>query len=485
MTAYPSVNWWPGNLRPYESRVSFLNRFRELNVISARRCLQFLNISPEANAALQADEIAALSSILRESPSDIQALFDRSIRFVDCGRYAPPRNVRDRHFVRYCETCANRGYHSYLHEAEWLARCPFHMCELKDAWTGKHTGSIAVQYMDALNAVMQEHCKSWHHCDSGFPVREQGHVVFLGDWVARASLAAAHISRGEIWCSEQDAIFGDLSLAQVFGQLRALAPMPKLIEPLLTETGDAWHIENRQFPAEAKSELQRLKALGLSFSRALEVYQCIGWFSTDPPSFVVCFKAVQNSLRTRHGNCHCEWGLSRGGWESHWIRVYAEERAYSSVPCPFDVALTELDSGWGDPGLALMGRKAVQEQLRFIFLSHEMHAAGLLRYAKDAEVSSDGYLYIGQDITSCCVWVAESPLTEILDTASRWEIESAYSALSTWLDEIEQGLRPGQRDDPKYCVRLRETDDGLSLVRWIAASRIDRRGNQPGTGRVG
>jgi hypothetical protein len=34
------------------------------------------------------------------------------------------------------------------------------------------------------------------------------------------------------------------------------------------------------------------------------------------------------------------------------------------------------------------------------------------------------------------------------------------------LDNIEYGLRAGQRDDPKYFIRLCEADNGLSLIPW-------------------
>lgn len=114
-------------------------------------------------------------------------------------------------------------------------------------------------------------------------------------------------------------------------------------------------------------------------------------------------------------------------------RVHAQKKAHGAVPCPFDVALAELDRGWGHPGLRLLGRKAVQERVLFTALSWEMHAAGLMRYTKDAKISPDGNPYIDQDVASCCKWNRDSPLTELLDTACGGEIESAFSELSVWM----------------------------------------------------
>jgi len=144
-----------------------------------------------------------------------------------------------------------------------------------------------------------------------------------------------------------------------------------------------------------------------------------------------------------------------------------EEGTRWLMACPFDVAVTELEFGWGRHGPALKGRSAVAEQVRFVSWAREIYVAGLIRYTKGAKVSPEGCLYIDQNITSNCEWIQESPLTELFNMAASWEVESAYSALSAWLNDIERGVSPMQRHDPIYCVRLCATNDGLSLIRWI------------------
>lgn len=470
MQAYPSVNWWPGNIFPHESKVAFAARFRDLNGISSRKCLEFLDISPHADLAMGADAIERLSSILRESVHDVESLFQPSIRFVGCDRYAPPPNTRDRRFIRYCEACASRGYHSHLHEHEWISRCPFHQCDLKDAYIAKQTGSIAARQMEALGLVMRKHCTSWPRCDDARGTATDEVVAALRDWVLRASQSAARLSNAEIWRTARHGEGFWLSRAQAFGQLRALAPMPKALEALLTDTGGTWRMESQLFPAAARKELERLDSLGLGFARVLEVFQGIGPSNPHPPSFVASLRAVKGLLSARHGICHCKWALSRGGWESHWIRVHADEQPYWSTPCPFEVALAELDRGWGGFDQAVSGRRIVQEQVRFLDLVHEMHDAGLVHYTEEAQVSNNGYLYIDQDFLFCCRWANDSPLTELLSAASIWEIEAAYGAISTWLDNVDEDTPPGHREDPRYCVRVLHADEGLRLIRWVAAS---------------
>ncbi len=63
-----------------------------------------------------------------------------------------------------------------------------------------------------------------------------------------------------------------------------------------------------------------------------------------------------------------------------------------------------------------------------------------------------------------------SPLTGLLDAVIEWEIESAVSALTTWLDAIDRGALPSARGHPQHSICLCETEDGLSLVRWLPLS---------------
>jgi hypothetical protein len=471
MTAYPSVNWWPGNLRPYESRLSVVTRFRELNGISSYRCLNFLNVTPDSDSSLPQDEAVRLSKILHETLPNVQAIFSPSITFENCAHYAPPPNRRDRHRVRYCDACAQRGYHSYLHELSWLSRCPFHMRELKDAWVGTHTGSVAAGHMAALNVVMRERCRSWPHCDNSFPSGEDEYLPLLEGWVTRARLVAESQSSREVWRSGDDRFPGYLSSSQAFGQLRALVPMPEAIESLFAEAGDPWSIETCQFPQQTRTKLEQFRSRGLGFARIFDFYMCIGAYSAAPASFVARARDAQDSLRKRHGICRCEWALALEGWRPNWVKVHAEERKHWSFRCPFDIAIDELDLCWAHKNSAYIGRNPSLTRAIFAEQAHDMHAAGLIRYAKDSKISIRGHLNTEQEIASCCEWVDDSVLSDLLEKAADWEVEAAHSAVSRWLDNIDLGLQPGQRDDPKYCIRLRETDDGLSLIRWVKNSR--------------
>lgn len=467
MVDYPSVNWWPGNLRPRESRLSFLARFAKLNGLSDRACLKFLKVDAEDRTPLPVDEIARLSCLHHESAPSIQAVFSHSIRFVDCEGYAPSANWNPRHFIRYCEPCSRYGYHSYLHEAGWLSKCPFHMTELKTVWIPMRGGTIPEQRIATLRRVMQKHNGTWpYYGNNDFLACDESRVASLETWVRRASVAAACMVRAEIWRSGDGEPPGDMSLAQVFGQLRALEATPRRIKRLLAEPGGSWYLERQAFPHGVRAELDRLKQLRLSFSRIFAFYKLHAALSSTS-SLAARSKKAQDLLRKKHGSCRCLWAqIGRNTGESCWIMVRADKAMRWNYRCPFDVALMELKRGWGPNQQVLSDITIERERQRLIASSHDMHDAGLITYRQGARVTPEGYLSTTQSVWPCCDWIYDSPLLELLNYVAEWEIESALDALTTWLDDINRGSKPSERDDPKYCVRLCEADHGLALFRW-------------------
>ncbi|XYI32289.1 hypothetical protein MNJPNG_09020 [Cupriavidus oxalaticus] len=348
MVDYPSVNWWPGNLRPYESRLSFLARFAKLNGLGDRACLNFLKVDAEDGTSLPVDEIARLSCLLHEASPSIQAVFSHSLRYVDCGSYASSANSNPRHFIRYCEPCSRHGYHSYLHEAGWLSKCPFHMTELKTVWIPMRGGTLPEQRIATLRRVMQKHNGTWpYYGNNDFLARDESRVASLRNWVRRASGAAACMARAEIWRSGDEEPLGDMSLAQVFGQLRALKATPRRIKPLLAEPGGTWHLESRAFPHSARAELDRLKQLHLSFSRIFSFYKLHG-ASSDTTSLVARSKKAQDLLRQRHRSCRCQWAqIGRNNGGSCWIMVRADKAMRCNYRCPF--SCTHRAKAWLGP----------------------------------------------------------------------------------------------------------------------------------------
>lgn len=465
MPTYPSVNWWPNNVRPYESELSFLARFCALNCIPPRTCFDFLKMESWSYFPPSEGDIARVSSLLREDRARLLQLFQHAVDLQECGSYAPPREREKGWSVRYCPACVRHGYHSYLHEVSWLSKCPIHMTDLIRV-SAIGSGKMAARRVLTLKRLMQEHCASWpDYARDGFPTREPGALQVLASWVRDACEAAQKMKRGERWRSGESTHLGHLSMAQAIGQLRALAPMPTEIEPLFTECGGTWVAHREHFSSVAKRELERLNARGLSFDSLFRFYKDTGETSDGSPAWYC--KTVQQGIKERHGTCRCQWEHVKGPFsEFYWVKVVAEELGPLSFQCPFEVALTELELDWGRRGRALSARLAQRDMYRFLEKSRAMRDAGVLSYKAGASLSPDGYLYAMQDVWPCCEWDQDSPLLDLFRTAARWEIECAHSAITRWLDNIDQGIEPFRRDDPLYCVRLYDDDDGLSLVRW-------------------
>ncbi|ALD90522.1 hypothetical protein CR3_1288 [Cupriavidus gilardii CR3] len=473
MAGYPSVNWWPRNLRPYESALSFVARFCALNGVPARAGTAFLGVEPRHPGFISDDDVARVSSLLGEDPARLADVLQHALDFRQCGTYAPPPAYSQGSSVRYCAACAQQGYHSYLHEVPWLTKCPVHLTALTTV-PANRSGNIGERRLGAFKRLMQGHCAAWpHFAPDGFPTREPGALLTLAAWVHDACDASKRMQAGELWRSEAGTHRGAVTVAQALGQLHTLAPLPTALEPLLADRGDAWVVHQARFPRAVSRELARLGERGLRFDALFAFYKDSGDTSDGSPAWYC--QSVQQQIRQRHGTCGCRWERVKAGFgEVFWIKTQRDELGEASRQCPFEVALQDLELDWGRRGRALPSRLAQQEMYRFLKESHAMRDAGVLSYKEGAQVSPDGYLYLMQRVWPCCEWNRDSPLLDLFRTAARWEIDSEHRAITRWLDDIEAGSHPSHRQDPLYCVRLRSDEQGASLLHWRSADHRAR-----------
>jgi len=466
MKSYPSINWWSGNLRAYESKTSFFARFCELNGVSLKTCCEFLGVGWNHYISLTSADLKRIAFLLNEDLRLVKTVFVPTVSLKQCGHYGLPWSEFNSQSVQYCKECAKQGYHSYLHEVKWLAKCPFHETDLNTCYPPRRVGTVDAQRMAALKHIMRSSFREWPNAIDGcFTIHEQGRFRRLAAWTRSVSDAATRSSHSEIWDSDEFPYNSAASLAQVIGQLRTFVPMPKVIKPLFTEIGETWHTEIRRFPLAAKSELARLKSR-LRFGSIFDFYISVSARSANPPPYIKQLRAYQNAIRVRHGACHCRWGRMRDSWYYNWMQVAPDEWPHWACICPYDVALQDLERGWGRADLVLSDRKLRKELMFFMMRSRDMRDAGLISYTPDAHVTPDGCLCMYSQIWPCCEWAPDSPLTDLLNTVAEFEIESAFNGLITWLDNIEHGIDPRQCDDPINYARLSETEEGLLLINW-------------------
>lgn len=468
MSAYPSVNWWPGNLRSHESIFSFLYRFCALNGTSLAQGLDYFRLKSESSALSDAD-IKRVASLLNEDLTVVRSVFAPSITLDHCGSYGMVSGTPYPDRVRYCEDCAARGYHSYLHETPWLSKCPFHQTELQTCSSTSIYGSLASRRAMAFKQLMTSKCLNWPSIE-GQPTDKnaQDRLKLLEEWVARASKAAQKLSRGEIWraCISD---FAGVTAEQMFGCLHAIAPIPSELEPLLCAPIVNWKKSVRRFPLTAKIELERVNRY-FKFNDLFDFYKQVCANSLCPPPFATKCEAARKAITKRHKEDRCHWNRVDTGWyHFHWIREAPDDWSHWSHICPYGLALEELGVGWGRWQQILTRRQSFQVRKLFVDLAFTAHNAGLITFTPGADVSPAGYLDLTQQVCPCCEWVTESPLTDLLNIAAELEVNSIYQALRRWLDRIERGGHPRNRVDPFGCIRLVETDKGLSLIHWRRA----------------
>ncbi|WP_157664850.1 hypothetical protein [Bordetella genomosp. 9] len=484
MQSYPSVNWWPGLLRPHESRLSLVAKFCALNGITVAQCKDYFSIDFGSPVLLAASQVKRIACLLNEDLDVVKTVFRSPLERPSLGEYRlPPINERCRSF-RYCEGCARFGYHSYLHELPWLFRCPFHLTELSTAeGSWRLNLSIMGSRVTALSRAMQARCAAWPRTSSEL-LEGACRVAALEQWVRRVGRTVARTQGNCLWKSDPDPYGGGDLLAQTLGQLHALCPIPDTVAPLVTPPvapwgkssaesltapltppcGPAWRLEVQHFSPAVRDAL--IKAMpGLGVEPLFYVYNRLGAVCAPRAPFVTRLKVVQRRLRQRHRVCKCQWTLVRNGWEYQWART-DPRIPYAGALCPFNVALQELACGWGRFDLALSPRLAEKERFRFLGLGEMLAARGLCR-RRSLTWTSD-YRYASYPWE----WVQDSLLTELFDRAARWEIESASRAVQAWLDGIEAGRVPSERNDPRYCVSLHAVGAGLSLLHWTTAKKV-------------
>lgn len=473
------VNWWPGKLRYYESPLSLAANFCALNGINLKEFENFFGYAVGEEWRLDQEDLCRIASLLNEDIAVVESVFYTAVHLEDLGGYHFRDEKGNSNTVRYCQQCAYSGYHSHLHELRWLKCCPFHLRPLDRTLNAGMNNTIASRRVDSITRSMLSHCRAWPRSEQIDPfisnARENVYLRLLSAWTRHTRDAAAEFSRGEFWYSDFHDRIEERTYNHLMGRLRKLESMPELIEPLFVTKGEEWQLETRHFPSNVRDELHQLRP-HTPFWMIFDFYKDVGIRSHHhPPPYIAKLRAGQDQLRRRHGECRCCWGREKAGWVYHWLRTDPDELPNWRLSCPYDVALEELELEWGNKYDVLSTRKAQEETFRFYNQSKVMHDADLIDYTPEANVTAQGYLCIYPQAWTCCEWKKTSPLMELLNATAEFEIDSALFKINRWLDRIEKKrAHPEARDEPSKCVRLRETDDGLLLIKWTHSDRPEK-----------
>lgn len=464
MKSYPTVNWWRGNLRMYESRLSLAARFARLNRISVSQCETYFDGVLSEYHMPDPDRLAEVADLLDEDLATLRETFYPSLD-LPRGPEAPTKRANPDKAVRYCENCAALGYHSYLHEHMWLSRCPFHAVPLKLAYLRVQTGTNYDRRCQTLGQIMSDACPYWPSTGQHtFEPDNYESFAWLSNWIARVSKASALFSKRRVWsCAEQ--IFPKIGAdTHMVGRLHALEPIPFTMRSLFDEIQDGWGAHIQRFPLQAKRELSEVSDLDLN--SLFSIYKRIAGYAATPPGFARDTDSCIQELQSRHAACCCEWGREKAGWAYHWVRVHPDDWPRWNMVCPYTVAREQLELATGRRLEVLTRRQREDEEMELIVRSHALLERGLIGMTPGANASPEGRLYSVPQIWPPMEWVGTPWLNAVLDAATQCEVSALYSSLDEWLDDIAHGNSPAQFTAPPLLIWLSETEDGLVLIKW-------------------
>lgn len=298
-----------------------------------------------------------------------------------------------------------------------------------------------------------------------FKFRDNAYLRLLTCWLKHAKNSADDLSTGNFWAGGEYGESAEETYAHSIGRLRKLESMPELIKPLFTTVGEEWSLTIRHFSLAVKNELLRVRR-DAPFSMIYSFYKSAGACSDRLPGFLAKVHLAQMLLKKRHGKCRCRWGRREEGWGSVWTKTEPDGWPYWGVKCPYELAIDDLDHGWGHPDRTLSCHQAGNKEKRLCALSRVLRDAGIVEYTPTANLSLDGHFYTYPQFWPRCEWKTTLSLIELMNTVAEFEIDTAVRKRLNWLVAIEKGEKPFDLDMPAECVRLCETDRGLSLIKW-------------------
>ena len=464
MKSYPTVNWWRGNLRAHDSRLSLTARFARLNRISVPQCESYFGGVLSEYHMPDPVRLAEVADLLDEDLLTLRETFALPID-LPRGPEAPTRRVNPDKAVRYCEDCAALGYHSYLHEHTWLARCPFHAVPLKLAYPQTQTGTNYVRRCKTLAQIMSDACPYWPGAgQQTFEFDNCESFAWLSNWIARVSKASALFSKKRVWSSVEQ-IFQNIGVdTHLVGRLHALEPIPFKMRPLFDEVQDGWGADIQRFPLQARRELSEVSDLGLD--SLFSIYKRIAAYAATLPGFARDTNSCIQALQSDHSVCRCEWGREKAGWTNHWVRVHPDDWPHWNLVCPYAVAREQLELATGRRLEVLTRRQREAEEMALIVRCHTLMERGLIGMTPCANASPEGRLYVEPQIWPPIEWVGTPWLNAVLNAATECEVSALYSSLCDWLDDIAQGNSPVQFTATPPLIWLSEAEDGLVLIKW-------------------
>lgn len=318
--------------------------------------------------------------------------------------------------------------------------------------------------MEKFSKIMSDHSNSWPLISKNdfFPDKNNNYI-FFEKWLR---------SVNKIYLESFDDLLMDLKThhydeaieSSIIGILSSIIKPPCSIESIFAKEVKRWTIKNYIFDNLVKQELLRVNKT-ISIHSAFEFYKYVKILAVNltatanfPKFFHKC-KEVQSILIKRHGSCNCKWALVPASYGNRWIEINPRERPYTTIACPYEDAINDLERNWGDYK-NVVSRKDSEDKYHYFFLLSRIFENLYLSKVPDNPINKSEY-----SIKWAFEWIDESPLTKIFNLMAELEIESEFQKKLAWLDSIDNGGDPGDLKNINYgYLKLRELSNEVVLI---------------------
>ena len=302
-----SINWWPGNLRPYESSEGFLARFCALNGISPEEAFQFFGSQFQLDLKPSPLDLNTIADKLGEYPAMVDSMYwsDRGLWHFNLPWGKEDKSGQQ---IQYCSECLKLGYHSCLHKLRWLARCPFHGTALCQQPVDLGFGNRDIRRVRKVVQLLSLQGSEWRAGDANrFGFESAGEASTLVGWLQAVTAASRELEGKLIWESDSFYANNDITLADLVGQLHSMAPVPDKLLSYLIPFEHSWQLQKARFDMPVVLQLAEVAGV-ISVGRLFQLYKSVVLASGKESAYKQALADVQKSLIGGHTHCQCTWG---------------------------------------------------------------------------------------------------------------------------------------------------------------------------------
>lgn len=184
----PPFNWRQGCISPYESIWSIAQKFTFLNRVGLRQFAALVGGVEKPREVWPNLEGLPIEQVrVTLGLEKVCAAGDAVSMLMPL----PLRTIPVKRALRLCPECAERGYHSAVHQLPWLARCPLHGCELVSRCKRCSTPWLYDGGQNSGLTAVRDLC-----CNCGLPLLPMpaGWLVAQSEWVDRQRIGDAAVA---------------------------------------------------------------------------------------------------------------------------------------------------------------------------------------------------------------------------------------------------------------------------------------------------